>query len=304
MRGRGLRVAAQAAIAGTLIAFGEPGVGCTPLLLLGLIALATLAARASSARAAAGIGAISGLSAAGAVTIAGANWGIPVAVALTCLGVALYAVPQALLAYWVSRHFSGLRAFVFVVATWSLCIGLGELIGFPMQGEALGAVASVPLLLSSARWFGIDILCGVMIAGSICCGIELARADELKTKLQRALLPLLASGTLLLVLGTAARLQAPGASASIAVGIPQMNVPSEYFKLRQAIPERRDAFEALFSEQVQALRDADLLVLSETYDGAFPLLVPSLRRGFESHARLQRQAVLITSYLVADDGGG
>jgi len=82
-----------------------------------------------------------------------------------------------------------------------------------------------------------------------------------------------------------------------------MNVPSGYFERRTTFPELSDAFEDVFDAQLGELTGLDLLVLSETYDGGYPLQVPQLRQRFESYARLQNQAVLLSSYLVAPDGG-
>lgn len=87
------------------------------------------------------------------------------------------------------------------------------------------------------------------------------------------------------------------------MGVPQMNVPSEFFSHRLELPAMVDAFDAVLTTQLGKLANVDLLVLTETFDGTYPLLVPTSRKQFQTYARLQHQALLLTSYLPSDDGG-
>lgn len=304
-RGRIFRELALAAGTGALSAFGQPGVGLAPLFLTGLAALAFLAARAPSRRAAVGVGLAWGAGVSSVVTIGSVGWGGVVPVALTVIGTMLYAVPQSLLTHWTSQSFSAPKAFAVFAAAWTLCMDFSGVVGFPTQGEALSAIACAPWLMAGARLCGSSVLCGLIVAGTSGVGARLATLATFSVRaLAEALPPLAVSLALLVALAVTAHATAPAAHGTLTAGVPQLDIPADYFKLRMAVPEREEAFEALFSQQIQELADVDLLALPETYDGAFPLLVPRLRQSFQRRARLQHQAWLLSSYLVAADGGG
>jgi apolipoprotein N-acyltransferase len=239
------------------------------------------------------------------IMISSVDWGLVVPIALTLAGVALYGLPLALWCNWASRRMHGWALFIATAAAWSLCMDLGDLVGFPSKCESLSAVAFAPVLLGGCRLFGSNVACGIIVAGTLSCGARLARSGARDAHAAAdALAPLGASLTLLLVASGVAHWSAGAPTASVIVGVPQLNVPSDYFKLRQAVPQQTDRLEALFSEQLGELGDVDLLALTETYDGTFPLQVPRLRARFQNYARLQHQAVLLTSYLVGKAGGG
>ncbi len=304
-RGRGAREAALAVCIGILTALGEPGAGLAPLFLFGLVALSWLAVRARSLWGAAAAGLAFGTGMFAVIMVSSVDWGLIVPFALTLLGVLLYGLPLSLWAHWSSRHLTGARAFAATVAAWALCMDLGDLVGFPSKCEALSSVAFAPLLMGGARLVGTNVLCGLMIAGAVGTGAQLAQPPAPKTiGLARALRPLAASFLWLLALSGLGRATAAAPSGTLTVGVPQMNVSSDYFRIRQALPDQTNEFEALFSEQVAQLADVDLLALTETYDGTFPLLVPRLLQRFQNYAKLQHQPVLLTSYLVSSSGGG
>jgi apolipoprotein N-acyltransferase len=304
-RGWPFRQAALALLAGALTAHGEPGVGLAPLFLVGLVAFAFLTARARSSLAAGSIGAFYGAAMFAVIMISSLDWGWIVPIALTLVGVALYGLPLALWSHWASRRIHGTVLFVATAAAWSLCMDVGDLVGFPSKCEALSAVAFAPVLMGGCRLFGSNVACGILMAGAVGCGTALARLSTRDLReMARALTPLGASLALLLAASGLARMSAPSASASVTVGVPQLNVPSDYFIQRQAVPERTDQLEERFSQQLRELGDVDLLALTETYDGTFPLQVPRLRERFRNYAKLQQQGLLLTSYLVGKAGGG
>ncbi|HTA93271.1 MAG TPA: nitrilase-related carbon-nitrogen hydrolase [Polyangiaceae bacterium] len=304
-RGRGAREAALAACIGILTALGEPGAGLAPLFLFGLVALSFLAVRARSLWGASAVGLAFGTGMFAVIMVSAVDWGLIVPFALTLVGVLLYGLPLSLWAHWSSRRLTGAQAFAATVAAWSLCMDLGDLVGFPSKCEALSSVAFAPLLMAGARLVGTNVLCGLMIAGAVGTGTQLARLRAPRVLgLARALRPLAASFLWLLALSGLARVTAAAPSGALTVGVPQMNVSSDYFRIRQAIPDQTNEFEALFSQQVAQLADVDLLALTETYDGTFPLQVPRLRQRFQNYAKLQHQPVLLTSYLVSSSGGG
>lgn len=296
--------ASLALAVGALAAYGQPGIAIAPLMLLGLIALSFWAARAPSFWAAALVGVSFGIGTLAVVTIGAGSWSWIVPVALTIIGASLYALPQALLARALAGTTYGIEVFCATAGAWTLCVTLTDYLGFPTLGEGLAAVAVLPELMGGARLAGCNLVCGIMVAGTLGCGVRLAQATgSWSIKLRYALRPLLGALALLVVMSALAHLTAPEPTGSLRAGIPQMNVPSEYFEHRVAFPELNDAFEDVFDAQLRQLGGLDLLVLSETYDGSYPLQVPKLRQRFENYARLERQAVLLSSYLVAPDGG-
>lgn len=303
-RGRPAHEGAIAACLGAIAAYSQPGIGLAPLMPVGLIALAFLAAQARSFLGAAWIGFAFGVAISGVVTIGSLDWAPIVPIALTLIGTFLYSVPQAMLARAAGRHSFGIGAFAATAAAWSLILKADDLLGFPTKGEGLSAMASAPLLMASARLWGSNMVCGILVAGSLGCGVRLAQSSgRTWREISSALEPILAALSLLLVGSGIAHLTAAPKSATLTVGIPQMNVPSAYFTHRQYVPELEDAFEDVFSRQLERLQGVDLLALTETFDGSFPLLVPRLRQRFQSYARLQQQAVLLSSYLPSENGG-
>ena len=271
---------------------------------IALIALAFWAARTRSFFAAARLGIAFGLGIFWVITISSREWALVVPMALTLIGTGLYALPQALLARAASRRSFGVAAFCATAAVWKLCMDGGDYLGFPTKGEGLAAIAGAPLLMAGARLLGSNWVCGIMIAGTIGTGVRLAHSSPLRfERVLNALQPLAAALAALLFLGAVAHITAPNSARSLNVGIPQMNVPSAYFQQRMQHPELSDAFEDVFAKQLQELADVDLLALTETYDGSYSLLVPKVRSRFQNYARQRQQAVLLTSYLAAKDGG-
>ncbi len=303
-RGRPAHEAALALGAGALAAYGQPGIGLAPMMPIALIALSFWAARARSFFAAARIGIAFGLGIFWVITISSREWTLLVPIVLTLVGTGLYALPQTLLAHAVSRRSFGLAAFCATAAVWKLCMDAGDYLGFPTKGEGLAAIAGAPVLMAGARLVGSSLVCGIMVSGTIGCGVRLAESAPLRlARIPSALAPLTAALGLLLLASATAHISAPKAESVLQVGIPQMNVPSVYFAQRMQHPELTDAFEEVLAKQLRELADVDLLALTETYDGSYSLLVPKVRRRFQNYARQQQQAVLLSSYLAAEDGG-
>lgn len=238
------------------------------------------------------------------VTVGSRHWALIVPVALTLFAACAYGVPYAALAYVISKRRYGLAAFAATACIWSLCMDLGEQLNFPTKAEGLAAVSSVPFLMRGARLFGCNVACGVLVAGTIGTGVLLAVPSSRTLRLTLIALRPTGSSLALLALGALlATVTASKASGTLMVGVPQMNVQTAYYVQRQALPRLADAFDDLFSRQLDELAGIDLLAMTETYDGAFPLLIPKVRQRFERYARLQNQGVLLTSYLPSDSGG-
>jgi len=289
---------------GALSAYAHPGIGLAPIMPIGLIALAYWAAGAGSFFAAARVGCAFGLGIFWVITISAREWALIVPIALTLIGTGLYALPQALLAHALSRRMFDTIAFFATAAAWKLFMDFGDYLGFPTKGEGLAAIAGAPVLLGGARLLGSSLSCGIMVAGTIGCGVRLAQLSPVRlAKARHALHPLALALALLLGSSGVAHLTAPRVERTLKVGIPQMNVPPAYFSQRMQHPELSDAFEDVFTSQLQEFADVDLLALTETYDGSYPLLVPKVRRRFQNYARAQQRAVLLSSYLAAEDGG-
>jgi len=303
-RGKAARSAALAMVSGALAAYSHPGIGLAPLMPVALIALAFWTARSRSNFAAISVGFAFGVGIFSVITIASRDWALVVPIALTLIGTHLYAVPQAILAFIQRRRTFGPAAFCGTAAAWKLCMDAGDYLGFPTMGEGLAAVAGAPVLMGGARLFGSSTACGIMIAGTLGCGVRLAQLSAPNCRqIQSALKPLPVAIAVLLLSSGVAHLTAPKASGSLNVGIPQMNVPSAYFEQRIRHPELADAFEDVMANQLQVLAGVDMLALTETHDGGYSLLVPKVRQRFQNYARQQQQAVLLSSYLAAEDGG-
>jgi len=302
-RGRLWQDFALALATGALAAYGQPGIGLWPLLLLGLIALNFWAARARSFAAAAVVGVGFGIGVGGVTTVAAREWALIVPVALTLIGTGLYALPQALLAHGIARRAYGTAAFCSTIAAWSLCMGLCDYLGFPTKGEGLAAISATPVLLGGARFFGSNVACGILVAGILGSAVRLAQLPRLSVKQgSRSFAPLGSALVLLLLASSLARLSAPAATGTLSVGIPQLNVPSAYFEYRLSLPQLSDALEDTLGEQLAELSGVDVIALTETYDGSYPLLVPKVRQRFQNYARSQQQAVLLSSYLASPEG--
>lgn len=303
-RGRGARDVALAACTGALAAYSQPGIGLSPLMPLALIALAFWAARARSLFCAARIGLSWGIGCFAVITIASREWALIVPVSLTLLGACLYGLPYALWTRAIARHHNGIVAFVATAAYWSLVVELRDALGFPASIEIAAALGGARWLLGGARLFGSSVCCGLAIAGTLGCGVRLAqRAPHDWASVERSLRPLLAALGILLTSCALAHALAPSATRTISVGVPQVSVVSSYLSRRLEYPELDDVFEDLFAQQVQSLAGVDLLALPETFDGAYPLQAPRVRQRFQNLARVQHQAVLLTSYLASPDSG-
>ncbi|HYQ28696.1 MAG TPA: nitrilase-related carbon-nitrogen hydrolase [Polyangiaceae bacterium] len=303
-RGRAPQEAALALGCGALAAYSHPGIGMAAIMPIALIALAYWAARSGSFFAAARIGCAFGLGIFWVITISAREWALVVPMALTLIGTGLYALPQALLAHALGRRAFDTTAFFVTAAAWKLCMDFGDYLGFPTKGEGLAAIAGAPVLMGGARLVGSSLICGIMVAGTVGCGVRLAQLSPWRFEhAHRALHPLALAMALLLGSSGVAHLTAPRDERVLKVGIPQMNVPSVYFARRMQHPELSDAFEDIFAKQLRELADVDLLALTESYDGSYPLLVPKVRTRFQNYARAQQQAVLLSSYLATGDGG-
>jgi apolipoprotein N-acyltransferase len=303
---RALLADAAAALAlGALAALAQPGIELFPLGIAALIGFAFLVARRARFLNAAVSGLAFGAALFCAIMLGAASWGANVPLALTSCGALCVGLPLGLWIRSSARRLASWALFVATAAIWALSMDLADALGFPLNWEAANMVAAWPFLLASARWVGANTLSGILIAGAVVAGVELAQgAKQGKERWFAAAKPLAFAFGLLLALGAIARLSAPAAKGSLEAGVPQMDVPSAFFVTRQAIPEASDEFEAAFAAQLKALRGVDLIALTEAYDGRFALEVPLARARFQSYARLERQALLLTSYLVAPDGGG
>lgn len=302
---RKVPAASLALLTGAVAAYSHPGIAFAPLMPIALILLSFWAARARSFWGAATVGAAFGIGIFSVITIGARSWSWIVPVALTFLGAGLYALPIAILARIAVRARFGIEVFCATAGAWALCMELGDYLGFPTKGEGLAAIALTPYMMGGARLIGCNLVCGIMIAGMLGCGVRLAQGAVscAKPDLVRSLWPLFGALTALTFTTGIAHLTAPAENGTLRVGIPQMNVPGEYFEHRLSFPDLSTAFEDVFDAQLRELSDVDLLVMSETFDGSYPLQVPKLRKRFENYARLQNQSVLLSSYLMARDGG-
>lgn len=285
-------------LAGAVGSLGRPGIDVAPayfgaLALLLAVALETSWPRALMFAAAWGLGICP------VIALGSYSWGVAVPIVLTLIGCALYPLPIAIWARWAAPRMGPRALFVATASAWSLWMEVGDRLAFPLKGTTLSLVAWVPSLLAGIRIVGINGIEGLLTAG-VLVAVRCARAGTSTAphrRLVRALAPLGATLGLLIALAVAARASAPPALREVRVGVPQLDEPSVYYESRMTAPALATSFAARMHELLAQLRDVDLLVLTESFDGRFGLLVPSLREPWQAYAAAHHQAILFASYL-------
>src|SRR5260370_14673371 len=69
-----------------------------------------------------------------------------------------------------------------------------------------------------------------------------------------------------------------------------------------AAPQIAEAFAKRLGGLLAKLRDVELLVLTESFDGRFGLLIPAVRDDWQKYAAAHHQAILFTSFMVEENG--
>lgn len=291
-----------ALLAGALAGVGRPGVDAPILTFLGLVCLFWLTLRASSLRVALTLGALYGIAESTIAFWGTISWGYQVPLALTVLGVSIHHLPLAVWGYACGRREASWVGWLGAGALAAALEGFADALGFSNKLAAV-LVAGWPAVLGLARWIGGDLVSGIIAA--TCFAVARTLVSKTSPHSLRWKRGALAAGLGLggLLLGSAmASWSAMPAQGSLSVGIVQQNVPSEYPKSRMASRAVRKAFQSDYHSLVARLATSELLVHTEAFDAAFPLILPARRAEFAEMARRNRQHVLATSYLPEKSG--
>jgi apolipoprotein N-acyltransferase len=291
-------------LAGAAGGLGRPGIDWTPLYFASELLFAYLALGAASPVHAAIIGVAWGTGLFAFIALGTLSWGWSVPLALTAIGVGLYALPLALWSHGAPRLFHGWRLFCATAAAWSLCLDCGDALRFPLKEGAQSLVVAAPVLASGARLVGSNVISGILAATVV------ASADSLHARSRAALLPRLV-GLLpalgvglaaLALLAALAQVSAEPPGRSIEVGVPQIDTEAEYYSARLLRPELAERFDRRFEQLLGELAGTDVVITTEGFDGRFGLSLRPLTLRYQRYAREHDQALVVTSFTAEPNG--
>jgi len=289
---------------GALSALGRPGIDL-PLLfvaMLGALMVGAISARSTLAASVRAL--LFGLGAAAPIAIGAQSWGwlVPLGMTLVCAGG--YMLPLALLTRWTSLRVPPRYGALFVGALWSLHSWLLGALDIPLACISQALVPSAPWLVGGVRLVGTPLLEGGLTATLFAVAVTAhgSRGVDARARIWGSSRPLLVGLGALVALSGFARLSAPPSDGRVRVGIVQVNAGAEYHGSRLEIPAMQRAFDRQLEALLGQLTDVELVVMPETFDGRYTLMLPALRDAWSARARKWRQAYLLTSYL--SDGSG
>jgi apolipoprotein N-acyltransferase len=285
-----------------LAGLGRPGGDLALLTFAGLVVLFMLGMRARSLPVALGLGIAYGSTESAIAFWGSLSWGLVVPVALSVLCVLIHHLPLVAWGHISSRRLPSWAAWLGAAALGAMLEGFAESIGFPHKFSGV-FVGTWPAPMGLSRWLGSSMVSGLLVG--LCFVLARLLLDQRVPMAQRCkrCAALTALGLASLYLASSfTRWAASPALGSLSVGIIQQDVPSEYALSRMASPTLRQAFRREYSGLVAQLSTSELLVHTESYDAAFPLVLPERRSEFAQLARSSRQHVLATSYLPEQTG--
>lgn len=289
---------------GALSALGRPGIDLPVffIALLGVMMFGAIIARSTKQAILRAL--LYGVAAAAPIAIGGQSWGWPVPVGMTIVGAGFYILPLALVARWTTRRVALGYGALLVGVVWSLYTWLLGALEVPLACMTQALVPTAPWVLGGVRLIGTAIVEGVLTATVFAVAATLAasRGLDTRTRARRAARPLLIGLGSLLTLSGFARLSAPAPDGHLRVGIVQVNAGAEYHGSRLEIPAMQRAFDRQLKALLNQLTDVQLVVMSETFDGRYTLMLPLLREAWSARAKKLHQAYLLTSYLSEGDG--
>jgi apolipoprotein N-acyltransferase len=292
-----------AALVGAIGGLGRPGLDFAPAFFVSVAVLCAVASRRSLGRTVT-YTAFWSLGVFGIVSLGAVSWGVAVPVGLTAIGCGLYALPLALWTHWASRRMPAIPLFVATFAGWTVFMEGADGLGYPLKCAATSLVAFAPGLLGGARLVGADAIEGLLTAGIVVTARPFDRLPGVSARAwaTRIAAPAVASLAAVTALAGVAHAAARPAAGAIRVGVPQIDADSSYYESRMTNPAVVDAFAARIHGLLARLRDVDLLVLTETFDGRFDLQIPTVRHAWQSYAAAHHQAIVFTSYMVEANG--
>jgi apolipoprotein N-acyltransferase len=290
-------------LAGALTGMGRPGIDVLPATLAGVgflcwVAIVSSWSRASFFAAGFGIGLFT------VITWGSMTWGKSVPTMLTAIAVGLYALPLALWSRFAARRLAPGWLFIGTTGVWALCMDLGDLAGYPLKVVTVGLLVGASGLLAGARLVGANTLEGLATAALLVVAQQVAfgARGPRKGLARRLVAAPLAAAAIMGGLAAWARLSAAPVERQLRVGVPQLDADKLYYDSRMTAPAVVDVFSQRVQDLLSQLRDVDLLVTTETFDGRFGLLLPQSRQAWQEYARAHHQAILLSSYLVEADG--
>jgi apolipoprotein N-acyltransferase len=232
------------------------------------------------------------------------SWGAQVPLALTVLGVLLHHLPLGLWAWSAPRLLRAPWLWVASIGVSSSLCSFAELIGLPSR-EAVVLVTTLPELVGGARVFGSDLITGLVETGLFASALALMRRNPLapwSAAFGQAFRPIL---LMTVGLGAASGLAtgtALPADGGVSVGIPQVAADSSYYRSRLLATSVARTFDHNFEALLERLARPELIVTTEGFDGRFGLMLPDVRDAWAARVRSRRQAWIVTSYIVKEDG--
>jgi apolipoprotein N-acyltransferase len=290
-------------LAGALAALGRPGIDVPLVFAASVGFLCFVAAQSRWPRAiAAGVG--WGLGMFPVLALGTLSWGAVVPVALTAIGCALYALPIAIWARATARGWAPGPLFAATAAFVSLAMHLAGALGYPVLCVATSLVARAPVLLGGVRLVGAEAAEGLLTAGILVAAREwaLAQGSGRRGGARRALAWIAATLSGALALSAIARVTAPSPREVVRVGVPQVDADAVYYQSRMTAPALVASFADNMQHLLEGLRDVDLVVLTESFDGRYGLQIPAVRNAWQAYAAARHQAILFTSYVASREG--
>lgn len=289
---------------GALAALGRPGIGLPLFFVVALGVLMFGVVTAKNTRIASARALLFGTAVATSIAIGAQSWGwlVPLGMTLVCL--VGYFLPLALLIRWSFWRATPAYGALFVGVVWSLYSWILGALGMPLAFISQDLASSIPSLLGGARLVGAAIVEGGLTATAfaVAATVVRCRGVDVRGQLRKAARPLLVGLTALAALSGFARLSAPAADGQVRAGIVQVNAGAEYHGARLEIPAMQRAFDRQLEGLLGQLTDVELVVMPETFDGRYTLMLPALREEWSARARKWRQAYLLTSYLSQGSG--
>jgi len=290
---------------GALSALGRPGIDL-PLLFIATVGMSMVGGfTARSWRAASARALLFGIGAAAPIAIGAQSWGWLVPLGMTVVCVGCYMLPLTLLTRWTFLRVPPRYGALFVGVVWSLHSWLLGTLDIPLACISQALVPSAPWLLGGVRLVGTPMLEGgltatIFAAVATACGSR--GGGDARARIRSSSRRLLVGLCALVALSGLARLSAPPSDGRVRVGIAQVNAGAEYHGSRLEIPAMQRAFDRQLAALLAQLTDVELVVMPETFDGRYTLMLPDLRDAWSARAAKWRQAYLLTSYLSEGSG--
>lgn len=234
------------------------------------------------------------------LALGGWSWGLQV-VALLFANSLIYWVPLSLCVYFLScNNVGGPRSFFLTTGWMAMVLELARALGGPGSAYLTSLVETAPLATLAVRVIGVSLAEALIAACLVSLALFVAEGPSAARRSHAV--ALVGGGSAYVALSLLGRLQAPAPRQTVQVGVPQINVGPDYFQSRVVNPHAARLFRERVKGLVSALSGVDLLVYPESHDGSFSWMLPSTRAELQQRAKIARQAIVYTSFLLEPDG--